>query len=124
MWHKKALERQVDGKPSGIWDFTISWDSGPNKGPRKWGACALEDCGGHPSPEEAYAHQKRYALANNVEDLTLMNWTNCGVFECEEPAKGGYLVKGEMPSIVPLCPQHKTRETLEDIYSVGESWGS
>jgi len=123
MWHKVALERVgPDGKGRGIWDYTISWDSGDDHQPRKYGACALGECDGHPSAREACEHE-RQRLLKTAKSVDFSNWGNCYVRGCDSPAKRGWEIPGERWTFH-FCDKHNTKETLEAYVDVEESWGS
>lgn len=142
MNHKCARQRQADGR----WDYTY------NGAP--WGYCReyqpLKDDGsilpaemarrenekmqplvgnfhtdGHATKQEACDCYKRYQLDTSLrlqpsepENATQQHkcqvcqkWTAC------HASVGAY-------QLFVLCPEHQTRECVESLYRVGESWES
>lgn len=81
--------------------------------------------GGHDTAEEArecyksYMLDKHLHLDRKISDDILMK---CKVKGCEEFTSGFASVGGY--SMFILCDKHRTREEVERLYSVGESWES
>lgn len=131
MNYYKARQRE-----GGRWDYTCMNDG------RIWavGYCAgkYEDVreaaepavavnyheNGHATPEEARECYKRYLLDTSmVLDARLsQQQRKCEAEDCDEWTQGLARI-GPMESIV-LCDQHRTREKVEKLFSVGESMSS
>lgn len=79
-------------------------------------------CPGHDTAEEANAHHKTYMLDNRLElDRKMSNqMLKCQI--CKEYTEGMAYV-GEWEMYI-LCDEHRTREVVEGLYQVGESWHS
>lgn len=79
---------------------------------------------GHDTPEAARECYKRYMLDSRLRlDGKMSDQKRmCEAEGCEEWTQGVARV-GPMISFV-LCDDHRTRETVETLYSVGDSWSS
>jgi hypothetical protein len=86
----------------------------------------FEDEGtGHATEAEAYAHMRQRKLERLRLDVTLGDWRGCrapsGEGRCDVPAKGA----AEIPPchfLEPLCDEHRTRETVEAMWSGPGDW--
>lgn len=84
-----------------------------------------ELCPGHDTKDGAYEHMRQYGLDNvHVrEDNPKANTQNrckapgCATFTSGSVTIGGY-------TYWPLCSEHRTREVVDGLYEMGESWES
>jgi len=104
---------------NGKWDYTCRNDG------RIWpvGYCA-EHRGTHDTAEEAQECYKRYMLDTRLRfDVRLKGHKRqCEAEGCEEWTQG-LASLGGLDAFV-LCDEHRDREHVEALYSVGESWSS
>lgn len=79
---------------------------------------------GHDTVEEACECYKRYQLDNHLDLDGQMQGQKrkCAVEGCEEWTQGIVTIEGWQRFV--LCDEHRTRETVEKLYSVGETWSS
>lgn len=156
-------ERLVDGKPSGVWDYTnyndsqrVFWREGYCAGWPAWAdrpfdpekdnifmGMFRDQAGkeayvakhltpfrhkyhdnGHANAEECCACKKEYDLDHTLrfhddrpDADTQHKCEVCGTFTSGQAWVGGYFTKW-------LCKDHRNRETVAKLYTVGESFGS
>lgn len=118
-----------NGQPTGRYRYV---SSNRRTGTHATGYCHSDPenegglCPGHGSPEEAYAHQKAHDLDKTLrfrEDAPdPLTQYRCEAPECNAFTSGSASVGAYYH--VSLCAEHRNRETVEQIYTVGESWSS
>lgn len=83
-------------------------------------------CPGHATEAEAYEHQKQHMLAKSLhfwpdvekpKQLYLCEAEDCETYTSGEAQVGSWFRRH-------LCAAHRTRETVEPMFHVGESWES
>lgn len=122
MNYYQPREIAKDGKGTGRWHYTCRNDN------QIWpvGYCA-QGCEGHPTPDEARAHQTAYILDHEVR---LDETDSDSQRQCEAPIDGGCcgawtqgrarVGKGIGRQFV-LCGAHRTKEIVAALYgSVGD----
>lgn len=138
MQHKKALQRESDKR----WDYTVQWGDRitpigycrPFKDPDEMGVPMNPDTAatirqfkdkhhshGHETAEEACNCYKEYLLDQRLRHGELDNqMVRCQV--CGEWTQHVIYLDGYVSYKV--CEKHATREELEKLVSVWESWES
>lgn len=79
---------------------------------------------GHETAEEAQECYKRYVLDNDLRLDSKMSGQQrrCEADGCEEWTQGLATIRGGQMFV--LCDEHRNRETVEGMFSVGEIWSS
>lgn len=117
MNHYRPLQRE----DTGTWDYTCTNDGKVHR----VGYCAeAGDQGhGHATPEDACACYKRYLLDNRLDLNRRMaaQQRPCQAAGCTRFTSG--LASVDMMVFV-LCDEHRTRETVDKLFAVGETWSS
>lgn len=132
MNHFRAAEiADKNGQPTGLYRYVSSNSRG---GTHAIGYCCSdpenngEHCPGHPTPEEACAHKKAYDLDKTLRfsgsdnDETARSQYRCEAPDCQTFTAGSAWVGPYWHAS--LCDEHRNRETVEQIYDVGEAWSS
>lgn len=108
----------ADGRPSGLWHYTV------RNGDAVWaiGYCA-DGCPGHDTPEVAMEHQRQYEVDHAVLDGTVYTSYHacqvCGRLTNRTAMWG----PGNM-DMAWLCDDHRTRDHLRALVSVGHAIAS
>lgn len=115
MRHFRPAERIIDGKPGGLWHYTMRHQDVT----LPVGYCA-DGCEGHPTKEEACQHYQQYLLDHELgfsvdPDVML----RCAV--CQEMTTGRGHVSWHTWA---LCPAHQNRDEVAKLHVVWESWES
>ena len=120
MNYYRPLEKaDRDGKPTGLWHYTVTNDN--TKRTHPVGYCA-NGCEGHPTPDGAREHYKEYRLDHARYNAKLSGvQKKCEV--CGEWTQGAAEIAFEMELHV-LCDQHRNREELSKLVQVGDAFGS
>lgn len=79
-------------------------------------------CKGHDTPEGAYAHQKAYQLDHRLWLDRKLSGEQRPCRVCGEWTQGVAQVGAWWTAV--LCDEHRTREHVEALFDVGESWHS
>lgn len=114
MKHYKARQHQETSK----WKYTVENDGRIYE----VGYCAEDQCLGHDTPEEAQEHYKQYLLDTRQKFYNPSD--GHAMYKCEEC---GTFTMGHVDisnHAIMLCEKHQTREIVEKLFKVGESWSS
>lgn len=118
MNHDAARQKEDDK----LWHYTRH---NKRTGTYPIGYCA-DGCPGHATAEDACEHHKQYLLDgatfhdDSPDPQTLHR---CEAPDCTNMTDGSARVPGGIISRT-LCKEHRNRETLAALISVGESWHS
>ena len=78
-------------------------------------------CGGHETPEEAYACYKEYVLDQSLHTHEFEPWSAC--LECGKRTPYAVAEKGSISDMA-LCEAHQSREVIAKHLNIGERWSS
>ena len=114
MRHYVAAKKQADG----LWHYTIG-------GYRPAGACA-RDCPGHATAKEAYEHERQRQL-DELLSFSPDQPDASSAHKCRAPGCGVWTTGAAHVGawkFYQLCAAHRSREFVEPLFCVGESWES
>lgn len=108
---REALD--ADGKPSGLWRYTVRNDDRIHA----VGYCA-QGCPGHDSEEGAYAHQREYELDNaRFNGEWAGAWYICAAEGCEALTNRFASIGPGLMQTFTLCDDHRNRDGLAAVYT-------
>lgn len=111
-----------DGKGLGIFHYTCQVD----KRTYPVGLCA-ENCEGHPTKEEAFAHYKEGVMAELKLEEKQEKWpkVKCDIENCEN--EGDVIASvhdGLGPRRMHVCSDHANKEDVATLVHIGYMFGS
>lgn len=121
-------------KESGRWDYTCRqgqhvWPVGYCSGRDPDAGCADQTLskfhtGGHETKEEALACYKRYLLDHylRLDGFLTDEGSECKI--CGVATRKMAHVRGEAIFFAHLCDEHLNRESVEQIFTIGECWST
>lgn len=128
MNHLHAAEMATNaGEPAGLFRYVCSGRSGTYA----LGYCANdptnnnEHCKGHGTPDEAREHMRQYGLDNmriREDNLNAHTQHKCEAPGCLTYTSGSVHIGGY--THFSLCSEHRTRDCVDGLYNVHESWES